>query len=147
MKVVKYLFALWAGVLIYALLTVFFGSTGFSAYRQLLGEEKKQEANVSELKKINAELENTMNSLLYDKDTLTIYAREQGYATSQERFIRIVGLGGYQKNDFSSGEIIAVTDPQFIADRTLRIIAFCTAITIIICMIAFDMMKNLREPE
>ena len=145
MKSVKYLFALWAGVLIYALLSVFFGAKGLSAYRQLQNEQKKQEQNIENLKLINRELEDSVNSLLYDKDTLAVFAREQGYASKNERFIRIVGLGVSQKTRTFAGEIIFAADPQYIADRTLRIIAFCTAITIFICLAVFDFMKFLRE--
>jgi len=145
MKVVKYLFAIWAGILIYASLAVVFGAKGVSAYNQLQSEQKRQEANIEDLKLINRDLEETVNSLLYDKDTLAIFAREQGYASQQERFIRVVGLGGYQKAKTSAGEVLVVADPQHIADRTLRIIAFCTGISIFFCMAVFDFMKFLRE--
>ena len=145
MKVVKYLFALWAGVLVYALLTLAFGAKGFSAYQQLQSEHSRQETNIENLRLINRELENTMNSLLYDRDTLAVFAREQGYATQQERFIRIVGLGGYQKTRTSAGELVVAAKPQHIPDQTMIIIAFCTGITILICMVVFDLMKFLRE--
>ena len=144
MKVIKYLFALWTGILIYALLSVLSGPMGFSAYNQLENEKRKQEANIEDLKLINRELEDTMNSLLYDKDTLAVYAREQGYAASHEKFIRIVGLGGSQNIKNSAGDVAAVADPQFTSDRTIRIIALCTAITIAICFAAFDFMKSLK---
>ena len=144
MKVVKYLFALWAGVLVYVLLSVVFGSTGFSAYRQLQEEEVKQAANIRELRQINNDLEITMNSLLYDRDTLGVYARELGYASRQERFIRIVGLGGTQRNRISAGEVIIAASPQYISDKILRIIAFCAGMTIFICFLTFDLMKFLR---
>ena len=145
MKAGKYLFALWAGVLIYALLSGIFGARGLSAYHQLQSEEKRQETNIENLKLINRELENTMNSLLYDRDTLTVFAREQGYASRQERFIRIIGLGGNQKTRTSAGELVVAVEPQYIPDRSLRIIAFCTGITIFICMAFFDFLKSLRE--
>jgi cell division protein FtsB len=145
MKAVKYLFALWVGVLIYTLMSFFFGETGVSAYRQLQNEAKKQEANIRDLKLLNAELENTMNSLLYDKDTLLLYAREQGYATAQERFVRIVGLGGSQKPVYSAGEAVIAAEPQFISDKIIRIISFCTAISLLICMAVFDFMKFLGD--
>ena len=143
MKAVKYLFGLWAGVTIYVSLSVFFGAMGFSAYNQLQREQKKQEANIENLVLINRELDNTIHSLLYDKDTLTIYAREQGYASPQERFIRIVGLGGNQKIRSFAGELVIAAEPQYIPDRTLRIIAFCTGITIFICMAFFDALRSL----
>jgi len=145
MKVVKYLFALWAGVLIYASLSVVFGALGLSAYSQLEKERQKQEANIENLKLINQELEGSMNSLLYDKDTLAVFARGQGYATRQERFIRIVGLGGEPLNKNSAGGVVIAADPQYIPDRTLRIIAVCTGLTILICMAAFDAMRSIRE--
>ena len=145
MKVVKYTFAIWAGVLIYALLAVFFGSKGVSSYRQLQGEMRKQEANIESLMIINRELENTTNSLLYDRDALAVFAREQGYATRQERFIRIVGLGGYQKTKTSTGEVVFAAAPQYMPDNTLKIIAFCTGITILLCMAIFDFMRLMRE--
>lgn len=145
MKVLKYLFALWIGVLIYASLSVVFGAVGLSAFGQLQNEQKRQAANIENLKLINLELENTMNSLLYDKDTLTVYAREKGYASPHERFIRIVGLGGNQRIRTSVGEVITAADPQFTSEKTIRIIAFCMGITLIICMAVFDIMKFLRE--
>ena len=143
MKAVKYLFALWAGLLVYASLTIVFGAAGFSAYRQLEKEQKKQEANIENLKLINRELEDTVNSLLYDKDTLSVYAREQGYASQFERFIRIVGLGVSHKTRISAGEVVFAAEPQYAPDRTLRIIAFCMGITIFISMCVFDFLKYL----
>ena len=142
---VKYLFALWAGVLVYALLAFTFGAKGLSAYQQLQSEHSQQTANIENLRLINRELENTMNSLLYDRDTLAVFAREQGYATRQERFIRIVGLGGYQKTRTSAGELLIAASPQHIPDKIMIIIAFCTGMTILLCMVAFDLMKFLRE--
>jgi len=145
MKAVKYLFALWAGVLVYASLSMFFGSVGLSAYRQLEKEQEKQETNIENLKLINRELEDTVNSLLYDKDTLAIYAREQGYAERQERFIRIVGLGVNHKNITSVGQVISISEPHHSSDRNLKIIAFCTGISLFFCMALFDFLKFLRE--
>jgi len=145
MKVVKYLFAVWAGVLIYTLLALSFGSKGISAYNQLLSEQARQEANMENLRLINRELENTMNSLLHDEDTLAVFARELGYATGPERFIRIVGLGGYQQTRTSAGEVVFAALPQYIPNLILRIIAFFTGITILISMAFFDFMKIVRE--
>ena len=145
MKAVKYIFAFWAGTLIYVLLSLMFGSAGFSAYRQLQGEQIKQEANIETLTRINQELQSSVNSLLYDKDTLTVYAKEQGYAAGREKFIRIVGLGGTLKTRTSAGEVVAAAEPQYTPDRILKIIAFCTGLAVFVCMAGFDLMKFLRE--
>jgi len=145
MKAVKYLFALWAGVLVYTSLSILFGSVGFSAFRQLEMEQQKQEENIENLKFINRELENAMYSLLYDKDTLTIHAKEQGYAVPDERFIRIVGLGVSQKASASVGHVVNIKEPRYIPDKSFMIVAFCTAISLFFCMALFDFLKFLRE--
>ena len=145
MNVLKYLFALWVGVLVYASLCIFFGATGVSAYRQLSQELNKQQENIENLKIINQGLEDTLNSLLYDKDTMTVLAREQGYASQSERFIRIVGLGVTQKIKTSTGEPVFAAEPQYIPDKTFRIIAFCICGTILLCMAFFDIMKAFGE--
>jgi cell division protein FtsB len=147
MKMTKYLFSLWAGVLIYASLFLLFGAKGLSAHRQLENERKKQEANIESLKSINQELEDTMNSLLYDKDTLAVYAREQGYASPKERFLRVVGLGVSQKNKTFPGKAVAVAEPQYIQDKTIMMIAFCSGASIFLCMVVFDILKLFRDPE
>lgn len=145
MKAVKYLFALWVGTLVYVSFSFFFGATGISAYRQLGQEQDKLEANLESLKRINRELDDTMNALRYDRDTLSVYAREQGYASPGERFIRIVGLGTNQKIKTSSGEALFAMPPQYTQSRTLSIIAFCAGLSVIICMAFFDILKFLRE--
>ena len=143
MKAVKYLFALWAGLLVYVSLTIVFGAVGVSAYRQLEQEQKKQELNIEALMLINSELEETVNSLRYDRDTLAVLAREQSYASPSEKFIRIVGLGLNHKPRISTGDVLYAPEPQYTPDKTLRIIAFCTGISIFLCMCVFDFLKYL----
>ena len=142
----KYLFSVWAGVLIYASLFLITGAKGFSTHRQLENEQRKQEANIEHLKLINQELKDTMNSLLYDKDTLAVYAREQGYASSKERFIRIVGLGVNQKNKTFPGKVIDVAEPQYTSEKTIMMIAFCAGTSIFLCLAVFDILKLFRDP-
>ena len=145
MKAVKYLFALWTGFFVYTLLIMMFGPGGFFAYRQLQAEQAKIEANIQSLVLINHELEDSMSSLLFDRDTLALYAREQGYAQRHERFIRIVGLGLQNSARTSPGEAVLAAEPQFTDGRVLRIIAFSTVITILLCMALFDFLKHVRD--
>jgi len=144
MSIVKYLFALWAAVLIYSVLTLSFGARGEGAYRQLEAEKARQEANIESLMLINRELVNTKNTLEYDRDTLAVFARDQGYAAAGGRFIRIVGLDGYQKVQTSPGQALVTTVPIHIPNRVLLIITFFIGITIALCMGIFDVMRYLR---
>ena len=144
MKAAKYLFSLWAGIFLYAVFFVVFGSKGLNAYNQLEIEQNKQNANVEALKRTNLELQNTMNSLLYDRDTLAVYAREQGFAYSSERFIRIVGLGLGRKSITAVGEVLVAGEPRYIPDKTLIIAAFCSGVGVFIFMLAIDILNSIR---
>jgi cell division protein FtsB len=141
MKLVKYLAALWIGVFVYVFLSFFWGAAGVSAYRQLETELDKETANIEALKIINKDLENTKNALLYDKDTLTVYAREHGYALPEERFVRVVGAGNVSRMPLFSGQIAAPVPPEYTPDRVIRIISFFAAVTVLICIGAYDFLK------
>jgi len=145
MRLVKYLFALWAGLLVYVLLAVIFGPHGFISYNQLEREKEKLEANILSLRQINRELEDSVNSLLYDRDVLALYAREQGYARVEERFIRIVGLGVNSNSRISAGDPFFAAEPEYTDGRLLRILAFSTGLTILLCMALFDFLRYLKE--
>ena len=145
MKAVKYLFSIWAGILIYTSLSLLFGARGLSAFRQLENEQGKQTANIESLKLIHLELEDVRDSLLYDRNTLSAHARGQGYATEQERFVRIVGLGVNQKNIASPGKVIVIAEPQYTSQKSIMIISFCAGASIFICMAVFDILKYFRD--
>jgi hypothetical protein len=110
-------------------------------------EQDKQLANIKALEVTNQELENTKNALLYDRDTLTVYAREQGFASPEERFIRIVGLESAQKPKTSPGLLVAAATPVYTPNRTMRIFSFCAVITLLICMGAYDFLRFLKSRE
>ena len=145
MQITKYIFALWAGVLLYSLLSVSFGAKGLSAQRQLEKELEKQEKNIETLKLINKRLTDVEYSLLFDEDTLLVYVREQGYAFPQERFVRIVGLGTNQQNLTNPGTVVTAATPQFFSNQVFRIIALCAGAATLICALIFDLLKYLRE--
>jgi cell division protein FtsB len=138
MRAAKYLVALWIGVIIYALSSANSGAMGFKAFHQLEAERDKEKANIEELMIINRNLENAKDALLYDRDTLAVYAREQGFAGADERFIRIVGLGNAPKMMTSPGRIVTALPPEHTPDRFLRIFSFCAALTVLICFGAYD---------
>jgi cell division protein FtsB len=147
MRAIKYLAALWVGVAVYAVLSITSGPVGLSAYHQLEDERDKELANIETLEVINRELENTKDALLYDKDTLTVYAREQGFASPEEKFVRIVGLESAQKPKSSPGLVASAAPPQYTPHRSLRIFSFCAALSILICMGAYDFLRFLKSRE
>jgi hypothetical protein len=120
---------------------------GLSAYHQLEDERDKQLANIEALEVTNQELENMKDALLYDKDTLRVYAREQGFGGGEEKFVRIVGLESAQKPKSSPGLVVFAATPQYTPHRNLRIFSFCAALSILICMGAYDFLRFLKSRE
>jgi cell division protein FtsB len=123
MRLLKYLFPLWAAILVYSYLSFFHGPSGFSAYDALKAERDKQLANLESLKKISRDLEGDRDALLYDGDTIAVHARELGYGTTRERFIRIAGVSKTIRRQYWAGEITGAQTPSSMDEKTIRTIS------------------------
>jgi cell division protein FtsB len=145
MRAVKYLIAPWVGVAVYVFLSMSSGALGLSAFRQLELERDKQLANLEQLRLINQDLEHTRNSLLYDRDTLAVFARELGFASPDERFIRIVGLKGAYRRPSAPGTVHAARTPEYIPDISLRILSCSIAGGLLLLMAAFDLLGFIKN--
>jgi cell division protein FtsB len=145
MRAFNYLIALWAAIAVYGVSSVLIGAVGISAHQQLLADRDKQWANMKNLQMINGELENTKNSLLYDRDTIAVHARELGYGKKDERFVRIVGLGGAKNPHTTAGQILRAGTPDFIPDLTLKIIALCTGLAVFALLLISDIFRDRQE--
>jgi cell division protein FtsB len=141
MRVVKYFLALWVSVAVYAGMSILAGAQGISAYDELLGELKKQETNMETLRRINAELENKKNALLYDHDTIRVYARDLGFGEKNEKFVRIVGLGQARKALLLPGEITDAEAPHFVTNRTIIFISIFAALAVFIALLIQDVLE------
>lgn len=130
MRISKYLIGVWTAVAVYTLFSFFSGPKGISAYNQLLFEREQQWANIKKLGIINEELEKERNNLLYDQDTLLVRARQLGYGYEDERYIRIVGLGAAKSSPAVTGNVYIVKEPDFLSDKTIKIIAICVSLLI-----------------
>ncbi|MDR1420458.1 MAG: septum formation initiator family protein [Treponema sp.] len=145
MGIFKYLIAFWMAAAVYAILSLFTGAMGFSAYRELLSERDKQRANMEKLGLVNETLENTKNSLLYDRDTIAVYARELGYGGRDERFVRIVGLGGVKRPAVRPGEVVRAYRPEFTDDHIIKIAALSAGGAVFALFLVFDALRRARD--
>ncbi|MCL2805537.1 MAG: septum formation initiator family protein [Treponema sp.] len=125
MRIFKYLLGIWAAIAVYALFSFFAGPKGMSAYNYLLSEKEQQWENIRELGIINEKLEITRNNLLYDQETLLVYARQMGYGHEDERFIRIVGLSSTKPVPAEVGNVYSAQKPDYISDKSIKIAALC----------------------
>jgi cell division protein FtsB len=144
MRFLKYLIAVWTTLAVYTASAFFAGSTGTQAFGQLSAEREKQRVNIEALQNLNQELEGTLNSLKYDSDTVMIHARELGYGTADEQFVRIVGLGGAKKQRHTAGQMTIPRTPGYIPDRILWFLAFCAGIGVLVLLSIVEFMKERR---
>jgi len=141
MRIFKYLIGIWTALAVYTLFSFLSGPRGIAAYNYLLSEKERQWENINDLGIINEELEKTRNSLLYDDDTLTVYARQMGYGQEDERFVRIVGLGNVKTTPAVTGSVYIAQNPVFIPDKSIKIAALCAGLIVF----AFFFMLELIE--
>jgi cell division protein FtsB len=146
MRMMKYLIALWTAVAVYALASFFNGAIGLSAYEELSAERDRQRANMETLGLINETLENSKNALLYDRDTIAVHARELGFGARDEKFVRIVGLGGSRRPHTSPGQIVTAAKPASMSDRLISIISICAGLAVFAGILVADIL-NFRSDE
>jgi cell division protein FtsB len=145
MRFIRYLIPVWLGVFIYVICAVFIGPTGLSAYKQLHVEYQKLLVNKEALKRRNKELENTMNALIDDPATIALYARRLGYAGDDERFIRIVGFSGSDKQTNEPGQILLSAIPEHTSNQVIALFAVCIAVALFLCMLVPDVLSLLQH--
>jgi cell division protein FtsB len=147
MRAIKYLLVLWVFSAVYAGMSIAAGAQGIFAYDELLEEKKKQEANMETLRRINIELESRRNALVYDPDTIRVYARDLGLGERDEKFIRIVGLRPAGKALLLPGEVVTAEKPRSMDNKTIGLIAIFTALAVLIAFAIQDMLDlNLQSP-
>jgi cell division protein FtsB len=135
---------LWTAVAIYSVFALISGPSGLAAYGQLEAERERQWANMRALGALNEDLENTKNSLLYDQDAIAVYARRLGYAGKDERFIRIVGIGGAQNPHTVPGRVYFAGEPDFIADKIIKITALCVGLAAFVLFFMLELLRGAK---
>jgi cell division protein FtsB len=141
MRACKYLIVPWTVIAVYSLSSLLTGATGFSSFRQLENEKYRQEKNMERLKLINNDLKNATDSLLYDKDTLGVYARGLGYGKPGEVYLRIVGLGGLKKTKTEAGELVLAKNPEYTGDTVLKLAALLSGALLFAILLFFDVLS------
>jgi cell division protein FtsB len=142
MRAFKYLAAFWTAAVVYSIVSIAAGTMGISAYNQLALERDKQRANLETLKTINRRLGGDLDALRYDSDTIAVYARDLGYGLANERFVRIVGLGGIKKQRTMPGRLVRPEYPRTLSNKTLRIISLCAGFAVLLLLTAAEYLKR-----
>jgi len=142
MRIKKYLFGIWAAIAVYSLFSFLGGPKGISPYNYLLNEREYQWENIKALGVLNEELERTKNNLIYDHDTILVYARQLGYGYEDERFIRIVGLGSPNPVPAAAGSVYSAQKPVYFPDRNIKIAALCAGLLVFAFLLMLEIIDK-----
>jgi cell division protein FtsB len=145
MAFVKYFAALWLAVIFYAVASFFVGGAGLEAYNDLTIEYSKQQENLKKLEDINALLSGEKDALENDTDTIALYARELGYGTGEERFIRIAGRGEAANERYEAGEVYNARESETVPNRTILIISTVIFVMMALCAAVFDIIRCIKN--
>jgi len=124
--------ALFASLVTYAVSSALFGQSGFFATKELRQERDRLALNMEKLRGINSELKDTLDALRSDTDTIAVQAREIGYASEGEHFLRIEGLAPGASRPAPVGDLLSVRTPSFIPDLIIRIVSLLTGISVFV---------------
>ena len=138
MRLLKYIVVPWTIFFVYFLFSAILGQNGYYAKKHLDAELSQLTHNLNELEKANDDLYKIKDSLLNDSDALSVYMRQLGYGRDGEQFIRIMGQGITVNSDMSIGQVLYTTNPDFVRDQTLKIVAICIGLAIFVFFLIND---------
>jgi hypothetical protein len=106
--------------------------------KHLQSEQMRLSANNDSLKSANRDFLLTKDALLYDNDTLSVYARQLGYSRGNEEFIRIMGLGIAARSDLPTGQVFYSVAPSHVSDNMIKIISLLFGLAILVFFLIND---------
>jgi len=130
----------WTIVVVYTFFSFFLGQNGLYARKHLEAERIKLLENQKNLENIQKEFLKTKNTLINDRDALSVYARQLGYGTEDEQFIRIKGLSVAVNTNMSAGQPLYATSSEFISDTTIKIISAFFGLAVLVFFLIRDIL-------
>ena len=142
MRLLRYICVPWTMVLVYSLFTAFLGQNGVYARRHLEAERQQLFENQKALEQAHSDFLRTKDSLTYDQDALSVYARQLGYGRENEGYLRIMGLGIAINADTPAGQVLYATDPVFVPDTTIKIISLLFGLAVLAFFLVSDFLSS-----
>jgi len=142
MSFVRYMLVPWTAVVVYAFFSFFLGQNGLYARKHLEAEQLRLLENQKNLENTKKEFLNIKNNLIYDQDTLSVYARQLGYGTPAEKFVRIKGLNVAISADMPPGKVLYAVAPEFISDTAIKIISAFFALAVLVFFLIKDIILS-----
>ena len=132
MRFVQYMLGPWTAVVVYTFFSFFLGQNGLYAHKHLEAERQRLTENQKALEQTRQDFLKTRENLMYDRDMLAVYARQLGYGTEDEQFIRIKGLSVAINPPMPAGQVLYAVKAEFISDTVIKAISICFALAVLL---------------
>jgi len=132
MRFVQYMLVPWMAVVVYTFFSFFLGQNGLYARKHLEAERQRLVENQKTLEQTQQDFLKTKENLMYDGDMLSVYARQLGYGTEDEQFIRIKGLSVAINPPMPVGQSLYAVSPEFVSDTVIKVISMCFALAVLV---------------
>ena len=142
MKRAKYLTVLFAGTLVYVVMSLCFGQNSLKCYSQMEEQKRIVSKQKAEIQSINTELTLELSALKNDKAVIAAYARKMDYVSDGEQLVKITGLKPYQNTLYDTGSVIRHVEPSYVSEKLCKMCALCAAMLVLLLMIIYDFKKG-----
>lgn len=145
MKTAKYLPALLAGTLAYALLSIFWGQNGVWARRQLEEQKKVISAHTQEIQKINDELNLEKTAIRDDADVIAAYARKLDYVFDNEKLVKIKGLSVSEPLMYDTGSVLKSSPVAYVSEWFCKGAGLAVGLLLAFAIFLFDLSYGIKS--
>jgi len=132
MRFVQFMLVPWTAVVVYTFFSFFLGQNGLYARKHLEAEQQRLMENQKALEQTRQDFLKTKENLISDRDMLSVYARQLGYGTENEQFIRIKGLSVAINPPMPAGQAQYALSPEFVSDTVIKVISVCFALAVLV---------------
>lgn len=139
MKRVKYLLVAAVTVFVYVILSVTAGQNSFASFDNLNEQKKEIAKRVSDIESINDELKLEYYALQNDKAVIAAYAHKLDYVSDGEKLVKVNGLTPFQTNIYDTGTVKKHTEPEFLSEKTIKIISLCAGLLALVVIFMIDL--------
>ncbi len=136
--------SLYAGFLLYCVLSLFFGPVGLLAYRRLEARKTAMEANLGELGTIRESLNAEIDSLKSDPDRAALEARSLGYLRKDETAV-ILSARVESVPAIDSGKVLPYAEPAALGDSELKEICLGAFLAMMALLLGPRRSRSARE--
>jgi len=138
--------SIWVAIAVYSIGAFVYGPTGIVAMKHMTLQKVKLVSNLEQLELIRLNLSYSVDSLLYDRETLEVLARDLGYGKPDESFIRISGTDSIFKSHYVVGGLVS-SETSFapLSEDQLRLLALASGLMIFILSVLFGGKSDKRS--